>query len=348
MVFFTKLNFYTLRPRDDDPNLIARYQSLHTAVTSGCDDYFKKEMSGCTRDEWFFFAEKAYMKNHLLTLQTLLPYRVGKNRNFFPFEFWAGAIISGNYEVASYIADNISPDYSITLTKMKKCALDDACELGKLDLILYLLNTTNPPDISKIHGKCILLACYNNHIDVMRYILTLSKDKLPDVEYCNGWPFSTACAKGHVEIVKLFMFGENTINIHNNSDLALYSACRYKRYEIIDIILKHGQKPFCRIDNIIFRAVAHDDLYVIRLLLDNDCLSMWHTFGVYKFYDGSSNLEMICLLLVNMPLSEAKEKIGMMYRFCPKTNIQRLSDIKDVDDFCSRMHPENMTGDVLV
>lgn len=80
-----------------------------------------------------------------------------------------------------------------------------ACEFGKLDTVKYLLTSTDLKEHSNIKDELAFSwACAGGHLDTVKYLLTS-----PDLgEYApiqNFYAFAYACAEGHLEVVKYLL-----------------------------------------------------------------------------------------------------------------------------------------------
>jgi len=97
----------------------------------------------------------------------------------------------------------------------------NACEKGRLDRVVELVN--NGVNIHANNEYGFQLACYNGHLEVIKYLME-QEDK-PNIHAYNETGFRWACENGRLEVVKYLMEQDDKPNIHAGNEEGFQSAC---------------------------------------------------------------------------------------------------------------------------
>jgi len=130
-------------------------------------------------------------------------------------------------------------------------------------------------DIHYEEDEAFRLACFNGHLDIVKWLLTL-EDK-PNINAKNDEAFIQSCANGQLDIIKWLLTLEDKPNIRNQNDNAFKLACIFDRIKIAKL-LRH----LC-------------DEYYFEIDKTNEKIKNWKI--IYKngnIYDGNDNKCTIC------------------------------------------------------
>src|ERR1700693_2299936 len=88
--------------------------------------------------------------------------------------------------------------------------LIQACQNGNLDIVQYLLTSTELPKHANIHANedwALRTSCNNGHLDVVKYLLS-SPDlkKHADIHTRDDYAFRVSYSKEHLKILQYFIF----------------------------------------------------------------------------------------------------------------------------------------------
>lgn len=151
------------------------------------------------------------------------------------------------------MSDNLSPEeIKVVFTKEHEeynKKFTTACERGNLQLIRDLLFRSplkESPLIQKDWG--FALACHNNQLPVVKYLLTSSYLKknggVTDINGNNSMGLIWACEDGHLQIVKYLISSPHLIkngvgfaNIHAQGDEGFILACEKGHEELVDYLI---------------------------------------------------------------------------------------------------------------
>lgn len=116
--------------------------------------------------------------------------------------------------------------------KYKNASLDDlnkdlvnACIEGELEIVQYLLSSTDLKQHADINDEDCLafcFACSTGNLDIVKYMLTSPELKIHvNINAKEGEPLSWACENGQLEVVKYLLSSSDLkehANLHINND----------------------------------------------------------------------------------------------------------------------------------
>lgn len=119
--------------------------------------------------------------------------------------------------------------------------LSDACTLGDLDTVSYLLENKKSRFIKLSVEDVFNNLCRNGHLHIIKYLLTSPnlKDFHDTHTKYTSW-IAPTCQRGYLDIIQyLFTSPElkNHPDIHTNNDVALRSACEFYQFNIVDFLI---------------------------------------------------------------------------------------------------------------
>lgn len=145
---------------------------------------------------------------------------------------------------------------------------------------------------SMYYDRALLWACSNNHLDLVKYLLTNQDFPAPaNVNYNDSICLTVACRKGHLEIIHYLLTSPDVLekpNMYADNYAAFLAACKNGRIEIIEYLTNseelkdkidieklktEGFKAVCDIGNItmIDYFVHHpDSAYRVKVNTKND------------------------------------------------------------------------------
>jgi ankyrin repeat protein len=88
-------------------------------------------------------------------------------------------------------------------------------------------------------NTCLMMACYNGHIEVVKLLLAAQGISANEKQYTGGTALIFACLSKHIEIVKLLL-AVKRININAQDGeqwTALMLACKREQIEIVKLLL---------------------------------------------------------------------------------------------------------------
>ena len=116
----------------------------------------------------------------------------------------------------------------------------NACKKGNLEVVKYLLTSTELKDNADIHvdnDYGFRFACYYGKLEVVRYLLTSTDLKEhADIHANNDLGFTNACYNGYLEIIKYLLTSpelKDHADIHANNDEGFRYACVNEKLEIV-------------------------------------------------------------------------------------------------------------------
>lgn len=120
-----------------------------------------------------------------------------------------------------------------------------ACEYGYLDVVKYLLTSTELTKHANIHAHDdagFRWACENGHLDIVKYLLTSPElTEHADIHAYNDYGFRSACEYGHLDIVKYLLTSpelKEHADIHAKNNGGFQWACEPDHVHIIQYLLK--------------------------------------------------------------------------------------------------------------
>ena len=82
----------------------------------------------------------------------------------------------------------------------------EACEEGNVEVVDFLTRKTDV-HIRGCRDMAFVIASYNRHFEVMRYLIDLGAD----VSMCDNYAYQNACSHGHLDVVKFL--NENGVDV---------------------------------------------------------------------------------------------------------------------------------------
>jgi ankyrin repeat protein len=123
---------------------------------------------------------------------------------------------------------------------------DNACSRGELDVIRYMLTSSELRFKADIHYELDVgfrNACYEGHLDIVKYLLTspeLNKHADIHAKYDQGYMW--ACIKNHVSIVKFLLTSPDLADhINYKNDYAFKAAFDKKSTDVLNFLLYEMQ-----------------------------------------------------------------------------------------------------------
>ncbi len=123
-------------------------------------------------------------------------------------------------------------------------AFIDACRNGDLEIIRYLLTSSELKEHADIHindDDGFHWACASGYLEIVRYLLTSPELKEHvDIHSENDGGFRWACEKGHLDIVRYLLTSSELTehsDIHAYNDCGFQWACERGHLEVVRYLL---------------------------------------------------------------------------------------------------------------
>lgn len=131
-------------------------------------------------------------------------------------------------------------DYSTKSQEELNDLFFDACRISDIDTIKYLIQS-NYVDIHVENDVSLIVACDEGQLDVVKYLLSSSDLKEHcDIHINSDAPLRSACVKGHLEIVKYLLTSSELTehsNVHSDEDAAFRYAYRFGEFDILKFLI---------------------------------------------------------------------------------------------------------------
>lgn len=149
---------------------------------------------------------------------------------------------------------------------------------------------------NKLRRTPLHLACWNNHVDIVKLLLPLVDVLINVKDSDNNTPLHLACMRYHHDVVKLLLTHRNIqVNVQNKcGDTPLHSACQsHHGLDVIELLLarseiqvnlqnEHGDTP-------LHLACWRNHLDIVRLLVSQSAVQAHIHDG-----DGQTPLHLVC------------------------------------------------------
>jgi ankyrin repeat protein len=117
------------------------------------------------------------------------------------------------------------------------------CNYGELDKVCYLLTSSLSlhPNIDCVGGWPLSYACLNNHLDIVKYLLSSPELKIhADIHISNDHPLYCAITSGNIEVIKYLLSSpdlKDHADIHAKEDGMFSILCDDHEIEIITYLI---------------------------------------------------------------------------------------------------------------
>ena len=113
-------------------------------------------------------------------------------------------------------------------------ALLDACVIGNLKIVRYLVEERLADVNTPLQGGPIRYASMSGHLHIIKYLVSQGGD----LHYPNSDIVNPAAKNGHLPVIKYFI--EQGVNIREEDDYPLSMACYYGHFQIAKLLIENG------------------------------------------------------------------------------------------------------------
>ena len=145
------------------------------------------------------------------------------------------------------------------------------------DLTLMRVFIINNIFINEVHPKfnntLFTLSCFHGKYLFVKKLIELGAN-IEHKTYYKNTGLYIACAKGHIDIVKLLLSNNvNTKNINDDNIMAIEIACKFENYDIFNLLCEHDEYDDKIFKKILNNAVKNNKLGLVKLFISNGLIN---------------------------------------------------------------------------
>jgi hypothetical protein len=181
-------------------------------------------------------------------------------------------------KIINYLCSRNDADIISILNK----SMIEACNLGKLNTVIYLLKNKFNKNLYKhcidgIH-EGLISACMNNYEYIVSEILIYSvSNKKINLGLYNNLCFKICCKCGHLNIARMLLHHsqhDKRINPGANNNIGFLWACQYNHIEIVKLLLEFSKidkriNPIINNNEGLLLAIQHKNMEIMNLLVNH-------------------------------------------------------------------------------
>jgi len=142
--------------------------------------------------------------------------------------------------------------------KVKDTALIQACKMGHLNIVKYLIDY----GISIDDIDVLSFPCKNEHCEVVKYLVKYMLEH--EIDFDNKFVLEWVIFHGWLEVVKILL-ENNCILLHN---IALKEASEHGQIEIVQYLVKQGKYEKETLNEALEVAIFKEHLEIVKYLLE--------------------------------------------------------------------------------
>jgi hypothetical protein len=191
------------------------------------------------------------------------------------------ACCNNRHELASYLYSKYKN--KIDIHRNDNVLLRTCCNQGLINIVRWLVLLG--ADVTANDNNALYLACINNNIDIIIFLIETGKFNINNVIYKL---IDICCIKNNVDIIK-FIVSIPNIDINETYFTIFSLACKYKKIHIIQWLFLYCKQKFIQVANKNFNLIiATDDIDIFKYVISNTNIEinvkMIDLFHKYKSY----------------------------------------------------------------